>query len=258
MVRALVMAGLLLGGCNGKSKDERTAPAPAPTSQTAPSAVDAAVPPADEVTALVERGIRPLGAERFEVDPGLLAALWATPERFTGGARLERRADGLLLQGVWPRSVYARLGLANGDLLVSLDGRRLSDLHPTEDDVRAVQERPLSTLEVMRDGRRLTFQYQLFVPTPPGSSAPPPPPPPPPPPSSDAAQAYDRGDYDAAIAAALIELQQRPDNVRLLRILVSSYCATGDAPHARLFWRKLPSFDQVQMQRRCTKYGIDF
>jgi hypothetical protein len=248
MVRAMVMAALLLGGCKGdEGKQERLAPTPPPE-----PAADAAVAPAGpDVSALIDRSLRRRDDGVYQVDRALLEAIVADPDRFTGGARLERHPEGLLLKGVWPRSLYARVGLANGDLLVAIGRTELTDPAADAAFYRALIDQRGMSVHFRRGGQLETLGFEFVHP-------PPPPPPPQPRPGADAVREYDRGDYDGAIAAALVELQQKPGDVRLLRILVSSYCITGDAPHARLFYRKLPPRDQEHMRRRCDKFGVTF
>jgi uncharacterized protein HemY len=69
--------------------------------------------------------------------------------------------------------------------------------------------------------------------------------------------AYDRGDYDEARASASKVLETQPNNVRMLRILVTLSCMDGDKVAAQGHYRKLPEFDRHQMQVRCSRdYGM--
>jgi uncharacterized protein HemY len=69
---------------------------------------------------------------------------------------------------------------------------------------------------------------------------------------------YDRGDYDAAMKTALEVLQDSPDNPRMLRIVVSAACITGDEQRARTHYDRLSPHHQRQMSRRCERYGMTF
>jgi hypothetical protein len=69
---------------------------------------------------------------------------------------------------------------------------------------------------------------------------------------------YDRGDYQGAMEAAFEVLRTNPDNVRMLRVVVSSACIMGDEAVARQHYGRLPSRDQTQMSRRCERYGVTF
>jgi hypothetical protein len=69
---------------------------------------------------------------------------------------------------------------------------------------------------------------------------------------------YDSRDYEGAIAAAQEVLKDMPRNVRMLRVVVSSACITGDEGMAREHYAMLPARDQEQMSVRCRRYGVEF
>jgi hypothetical protein len=71
-----------------------------------------------------------------------------------------------------------------------------------------------------------------------------------------ATRLFDRGDYPGAEDAAVSILEANPRNIRMLRIVVSSACATGSVDRAKEYYARLPSRDQEQMQRRCDKWGV--
>ena len=75
---------------------------------------------------------------------------------------------------------------------------------------------------------------------------------------AEANRAYDRGDFDEAKAAAGRLLASDPNNVRMLRIMVSASCLDGDAAVAQTHYARLPPGDQEQMKQRCARYGITF
>lgn len=69
---------------------------------------------------------------------------------------------------------------------------------------------------------------------------------------------YDRGDYIGAKEAALVILEEHPENIRMLRIAVSVACMMGEVDEAQGYYDRLPARDQRQMARRCKKYGVEF
>lgn len=68
---------------------------------------------------------------------------------------------------------------------------------------------------------------------------------------------YDRGEYDLAVEQALTILEEQPDNVRMLRVMVSAGCLMGEEEQAREYFPKLPSDAQRVMRIRCARYGIE-
>jgi hypothetical protein len=75
---------------------------------------------------------------------------------------------------------------------------------------------------------------------------------------AEANRAYDRGDFDEAKAAASRLLASDPNNVRMLRVMVSASCVDGDTTVAQTHYARLPPGDQEQMKTRCARYGITF
>jgi hypothetical protein len=75
---------------------------------------------------------------------------------------------------------------------------------------------------------------------------------------TEANHAYDRGDLEDARKMAQQILADHPDNARMLRVMVSSYCIDGDTANATSYFQKLPVGDQGQMRRRCDRYGVTF
>lgn len=75
---------------------------------------------------------------------------------------------------------------------------------------------------------------------------------------AEANRAYDRGELDDAKALAARLLARQPNNVRMLRIMVSASCIDGDSATAQASFAKLPAQDQAQMRVRCARYGVSF
>jgi hypothetical protein len=71
-------------------------------------------------------------------------------------------------------------------------------------------------------------------------------------------KAYDGQDFDQASAIAQKVLSKDPNNVRMLRIVVSANCIQGDSVIAQQAYEKLPKPDREQMQTRCDRYGVSF
>ena len=75
----------------------------------------------------------------------------------------------------------------------------------------------------------------------------------------EANRAYDRGDFENARAMANKLLTKNPGNVRLMRIVVSSACMTGDTSDTvAATFRQLPPNDRDQMRVRCERYNVHF
>jgi hypothetical protein len=72
-----------------------------------------------------------------------------------------------------------------------------------------------------------------------------------------ASKYYDGNDYEAAQKQALRVLAKEPENIRMLRVVVSSACMMGDADTATKYFPSLPAGrDQRDMVKRCSRYEI--
>jgi hypothetical protein len=71
-------------------------------------------------------------------------------------------------------------------------------------------------------------------------------------------KAYDHQEFDQAAAIASKVLATEPNNVRMLRIVVSAHCIQGDSAIAQAHYERLPAFDRDQMRTRCDRYGVVF
>lgn len=71
-------------------------------------------------------------------------------------------------------------------------------------------------------------------------------------------KAYDRGDFQEARAIATGVLSKLPNNIRMMRIVVSAACIEGDNAVAQQWFDQLPKPDREQMKIRCDRYGVSF
>ena len=74
---------------------------------------------------------------------------------------------------------------------------------------------------------------------------------------TEATRFYDKGNYPAAQEVALEILEKDPGNIKMLRVAVSTLCATGDVDRAVRYLNQLPAGDQNQMRKRCEKWGAE-
>ena len=73
----------------------------------------------------------------------------------------------------------------------------------------------------------------------------------------EATRLYDKGDYPAAEKVAIEVLRVRPHSIKMLRVVVSTKCATGEEGAARKFFERLPQKDRKHMKKRCLKWGVE-
>jgi hypothetical protein len=86
--------------------------------------------------------------------------LWSTSARMVPSFK-DGKPAGIKVFAIRPDSVYAHLGLLNGDTLVSLDGLDLSSPEKALESYTHVKSKSRVTLEVERRGQKLTMEYIL-------------------------------------------------------------------------------------------------
>lgn len=71
-------------------------------------------------------------------------------------------------------------------------------------------------------------------------------------------KAYDRQRMDEARSHAEKVLAAQPENARMLRVMVSSWCIEGESDQANKWFAKLGEGDRDAMRTRCERYGVTF
>jgi len=113
-----------------------------------------------------QRGARPPSVRRIRLKRSQLEKALKSEEDISKQAKVrphftDGRQDGIILTGIKPNSVYRRLGLRNGDILLGIDE---ADIQSAED-VSAVHQRLNSaselTLKIKRRGRLTTMNYTI-------------------------------------------------------------------------------------------------
>ncbi|MCX5744580.1 MAG: hypothetical protein NT062_18980 [Proteobacteria bacterium] len=72
----------------------------------------------------------------------------------------------------------------------------------------------------------------------------------------EANKALDRRELDAAVEIAGKVLKDDPNNVWMLRVMVSAACLQGDAAVAQKHYLLLAGTDREEMATRCSRYGM--
>ncbi len=139
------------------------APEPAPPVAATPSTGD---PSKDELQAAIDSGIKKIDDFNFEIDRALVDRTLANPMAMAKGARVvpsvkDGKSDGFKLYAIRANSVFAKLGLSNGDTLNAVNG---FDLTSAEKALEVYTKlRDASSLEVglTRRGKPVTIRYSI-------------------------------------------------------------------------------------------------
>jgi general secretion pathway protein C len=139
---------------------------------TAPVTTVAAVEPekphgdGDDVTAMVEAGIKKIDDTTYEIDKALIDKVTANPMAFMKGARVvpamkNGKPEGIKLYAIRPSSPYAKLGLTNGDTLSSVNGFELTSAEKGLEIYQKLREARNLEVEITRRGKPMTIKYTI-------------------------------------------------------------------------------------------------
>ncbi len=114
-----------------------------------------------------EGGVSADGENKFTVDESLLQEALANPEALATQIRAvphkgaDGNIDGYRLSGVRKGSVFEQLGVKNGDIIHSVNGKDLTSVSNAMDAYSSLQSEKAFTFEVTRKNQRQTMQYDV-------------------------------------------------------------------------------------------------
>jgi general secretion pathway protein C len=122
--------------------------------------------PVDELQASIDNGIKKIDDNTFEIDKSLVDKVLANPMAVAKGARVvpavkNGKPDGFKLYAIRPSSVYAKLGLTNGDTLQSINGFELTSADKALEVYTKLREATSLEVEVTRRGKPMTLKYSI-------------------------------------------------------------------------------------------------
>ncbi|HEY4179791.1 MAG TPA: type II secretion system protein GspC [Kofleriaceae bacterium] len=117
-------------------------------------------PPADGETDY-SAGIQKVDDTNFVLDRKMVDEVVANPMAIAKGARVVPSAKGFKLYAIRPSSVFAKLGLSNGDTLASINNIDLTSVDKALEAFNKLREASSLELEVTRRGKPVTLKYQI-------------------------------------------------------------------------------------------------
>jgi general secretion pathway protein C len=122
--------------------------------------------PVDDLQASIDSGIKKIDDNNYEIDKALVDKVLANPMGVAKGARVvpavkNGKPDGFKLYAIRPNSVYAKLGLTNGDTLQSINGFELTSADKALEVYTKLREATSLEVEVTRRGKPMTLKYSI-------------------------------------------------------------------------------------------------
>jgi len=120
----------------------------------------------DDLRAAIDEGIKEVGTNSYEVDRDLVNKLMSNPMVAARGARIvpsirNGKANGFKLYAIRPSSLYAKLGLKNGDTIQAVNGFDLTTPDKALEVYTKVKEASNLTVSITRRGKPVTIHYNV-------------------------------------------------------------------------------------------------
>ncbi len=120
----------------------------------------------DDLQAAIDGGIKKIDDTTFEIDKSLVEKVLVNPMAVAKGARIvpamkNGKPEGFKLYAIRPTSVYAKLGLTNGDTLTSINGFELTSADKALEVYTKLREATSLELDVTRRGKPVTLKYTI-------------------------------------------------------------------------------------------------
>ncbi|MBA3394472.1 MAG: hypothetical protein H0T89_17640 [Deltaproteobacteria bacterium] len=120
----------------------------------------------DDLQASIDNGIKKIDDTTYEIDKSLVEKVLVNPMAVAKGARIvpamkNGKPEGFKLYAIRPTSVYAKLGLTNGDTLTSINGFELTSADKALEVYTKLREANSLELDVTRRGKPVTLKYTI-------------------------------------------------------------------------------------------------
>jgi general secretion pathway protein C len=129
-----------------------------------PTATATATPDAevDELQAAIDGGITVVDATHRTIKRDLVDKMLVNPMAVAKGARVvpsvkDGKPEGFKLYAIRPSSIYARLGLANGDTLVKINSLELTSADKALEAYTKIRDAQRIDIEIVRRGKPMTL-----------------------------------------------------------------------------------------------------
>jgi general secretion pathway protein C len=141
------------------------APAPAPAPATPPPAAEGQSPESD-LLAAVDKGVKRVSDTSFDIDRALVDKILLDPSVVARQARIvpsikDGKANGFKMYAIRPNSVFAKIGLQNGDTIQSINGFDMSSPDKALEVYTKVRSASNLSISILRRGQPVQMEYSI-------------------------------------------------------------------------------------------------
>jgi general secretion pathway protein C len=154
---------LELGPPNGRPAVASAAPIAAPPP---PAPAAEGQNPEGDLLAAVDRGVRKVSDTSYEIERGLVDKILADPSVVARQARIvpsikDGKANGFKMYAIRPNSVFAKIGLQNGDTIQSINGFDMSSPDKALEVYTKVRSASNLSISILRRGQPVSMDYSI-------------------------------------------------------------------------------------------------
>jgi general secretion pathway protein C len=122
--------------------------------------------PKNKLEAAMDEGIKKTGENSYEIDRDLVNQVLSNPAKVARGARIvpsirNGKANGFKLYAIRPSSVFAKIGLMNGDTINQINGFELTTPDKALEVYTKVRSANNLSVKVTRRGKPVTLHYGI-------------------------------------------------------------------------------------------------
>lgn len=120
----------------------------------------------DEMQKVIDRGITKVDDTHYKVSAEMIDKITQNPMAVAKGARVvpamkDGKAQGFKLYAIRPNSVWAKLGISNGDTLAAINGLELTSAEKGLEVYTKIREAKVLVVDMIRRGKPLTITYTI-------------------------------------------------------------------------------------------------
>lgn len=139
--------------------------APSPPSSL-PTASSTPAASGDDFAAELDRGVRKLSDTQYEIDRALVDKVLGDPALIARSARIvpsikDGKANGFKMYAIRPNSVYAKIGLQNGDTIHAVNNFEITSPDKALEVYTKVKSATSLSVQVTRRGKPITLDYRI-------------------------------------------------------------------------------------------------
>ncbi len=120
----------------------------------------------DDLMAMVDEGVNKVSDNEYEIDKDVVDKILENPMSVARGARIvpsikNGKANGFKLYAIRPRSVYAKIGLMNGDTIHSINGFELTSPDKALEVYTKLRSASSLSVNATRRGKPISLSYSI-------------------------------------------------------------------------------------------------